>query len=274
MSEADVIHEDDLPVTIETLVRDLQACGLRSGQAVLVHTAMSKLGWVAGGPQAVIMALLEVLGPEGTLMMPTHSTHLTDPANWQHPPVPKHWVQIIRDQIPAYDPALTPTRMMGAVAELFRTWPGAIRSSHPTLSFAALGRQAEFLIRDHALESETGEKSPLARLYDLDGYVLLLGVGHVNNTSLHLAEERADYPGKGTTINGTAIMVDGKRSWVNYESYQAYGDDFSTIGDAFDAMNNIRIHRIGRADARFFRQRVLVDFAQQWVGQNRDLTGD
>lgn len=274
MPEADVIHDDAMPNTIETLAADLRRCGLAAGQSVIVHTAMSKIGWIAGGAQAVIQALLNVLGPEGTLMMPTHTTNNTDPAMWQFPPVPEHWVPIIREQTPAYDPAITPTREMGAVAELFRTWPGVIRSSHPITSFAALGRHAGFLINDHALTSETGEQSPIARLYDLDGYVLLIGVNHFNNTSLHLAEERTDYPGKGWFTQGTAMLVDGQRQWVTFQTFDSYADDFGAIGDAFDAAHNVKMCKVGQADTRFFRQRAVIDFAKEWIEKHRDLSAE
>jgi aminoglycoside 3-N-acetyltransferase len=212
------------------------------------------------------------LGQEGTLMMPTHTNNNTDPAEWQHPPVPKSWWPLIRDHTPAYQPATTPTRLMGAVPELFRTWPGAIRSAHPVASFAALGPNAGYLTFDHALEDDVGERSPLGRLYDLDGYVLLLGVLHWNNTSLHLAEARADYPGKRYLRSGTAMMVDGQRQWVEYETLETYGDDFGEIGQAFDMTHQLSISHIGQAEVRFFKQRSLVDFAINWIEKHRDLT--
>jgi aminoglycoside 3-N-acetyltransferase len=271
MAEADLIARTSFPLTAQTLADQLQRCGLRAGQTVLVHLAMSSLGWVVGGAEAVILALLSTLGPTGTLMMPTHTTNNTDPAEWQHPPIPQAWWQLVRDHTPAYNPATTPTRQMGAVPELFRTWPGVLRSSHPVTSFAALGPQAAYLTADHVLEEDTGNRSSVGRLYALDGHVLLLGVGHWNNTSLHLAEARATYPGKRTIHSGAAILVDGRREWVVYEALETYGDDFGAIGAAFDAAHGLKVQQIGQAEVRFFRQRALVDFAVAWMEQHRDL---
>src|SRR5215207_7483773 len=135
MSEADLIQQTEFPLTAQSLAEKLHEHGMASGQTVLVHMAMSKLGWVVGGAQAVIMGLLEAVGEEGTLMMPTHTNENTDPGQWQHPPMPESWWQTIRDHTPAFDLATSPTRMMGAVAELFRSWPGALRSNHPVTSF-------------------------------------------------------------------------------------------------------------------------------------------
>ena len=121
MPESATVSNNELPLTVDSLTEQLGVCGLQAGQTVLVHSSMSKLGWVAGGAQAVIQALLRVLGEDGTLMMPTHTTQNTDPGNWSNPPVPESWVPIIRANTPAFDPAITPTRGMGVIPELFRT---------------------------------------------------------------------------------------------------------------------------------------------------------
>jgi aminoglycoside 3-N-acetyltransferase len=272
MSEAKLIQETDFPLTSQSLAEKLRELGVAEGQTVLVHMAMSKLGWVVGGAQAVVMGLLEAVGSTGTLMMPAHTNENTDPAQWQHPPVPESWWQTIRDHTPAFNPATSPTRAMGAVAELFRTFPGAIRSNHPVNSFAALGKNAKFLTDDHLLEHDTADRSPVGRLYELDGYVLLLGVEHWNNTSLHLAEFRANYRGKKNLIDTVAMLVDGKRQRVTYETLNTYGDDFGEIGAAFDAAHQQPIGKIAHAEVRFFKQRAVVDFAIDWMEKHRDLT--
>ena len=144
---------------------------------LLVHAALRPLGFVCGGPQAVVRALRDVLGPDGTLVVPTHTPDNSDPAGWRNPPVPADWWPVIRARCPASTRRVTPSRFMGALAETVRTWPGALRSDHPHVSFAALGPAAERIVAGHRLADMLGEGSPLARLYDLDADVLLLGVG-------------------------------------------------------------------------------------------------
>ena len=160
----------------------LSAVGMRAGQTVMVHCSLSSLGYVCGGAQPVIEALLQTVGETGTIMMPTQSWKNLDPESGVHWQEPQEWWQLIRDNWPAYDERITPTNTMGAVAEMFRTWPGTHRSDHPARSVAANGRHAQFLTENHDLSNIFGDGSPIARLYDLDGYVLLVGVGYDKNT--------------------------------------------------------------------------------------------
>jgi aminoglycoside 3-N-acetyltransferase len=104
----------------------------------------------------------------------------------------------------------------------------------------------------------------------LGGWVLLLGVSHDNNTSLHLAEYRADFPGKTTETQGAPMMVDGERRWVEFETFAVDSDDFNPIGTAFAKQTGlVNRGRVGYADALLMPQRPLIDFAVGWMEQNR-----
>ena len=269
MPELDVVAASAAPLTHSSLLSQLQALGVAAGQRLLVHSSLSSLGWVAGGPVTVIEALLAALGDGGTLVMPTHTADNSDPANWRGPPVPPAWWPVLRAEMPAYDPARTPSRGMGRIAELFRTWPGALRSAHPIGSFAARGPLAAALLADHAcLEDPFGEDSPIGRLYRSDGHVLLLGVGHDSNTSLHLAEHRARAP-RRVVKEGTALWAEGARRWVPFDMQGLETDDFPALGAAFEAARGLAPGRVGRAEARLLRQRDLVDFAVGWLEAHR-----
>ena len=267
MTEHETIQNIPAPRTRDSLAADLRALGLHAGMVVIVHSSLSSLGWVNGGSVTVVQALLDVITPEGTVIMPAHSGEYSDPSHWQHPPVPEVWWQIIRDTMPAFDPRFTPTRGMGRIAETFRTWPGALRSAHPQDSFAAWGRHAEFITANHSLENGLGDQSPLARIYDLDGHVLLLGVPHGNNTSFHLGEYRA--PGWKIGVQGAPIMENGQRVWKTFTTFEVDSDCFDELGADFEKVHPVKIGLAGSATARLFSQRAAVDFAQMWITQKR-----
>lgn len=253
----------------EDLIKQFKECGVSEGQTIFVHTSLKSLGFVVGGAETLIRALLEIVGEEGTLMMPSQTWKNLDPSTGVHWEEPEEWWPIIREHWPAYDKEVTPAIGMGVVAEMFRKWPGAKRSDHPARSVAAVGKHAEYLTRDHDLSNIFGKGTPVDKLYELDGHILLIGVGYEKNTSLHLAETRADFSSKRFTNESSAIMVNGNREWVTYSTQAVDDEDFIRLGNAYDKEANIKIHKVGDANVRFLMQRPLVDFATQWMEKNR-----
>ncbi len=265
-----VEHTPGLPATVASLAADFAALGVRSGMVALVHSSLSALGWVCGGAVAVIEALQAAVGPSGTLIMPSQTGGLTDPRDWSRPPVPEAWKDLIRDSMPAYDPSRTPTRGMGTIAESFRTWPGTLRSGHPHASFCARGAEAADICSHHGLDFGLGENSPLARVYDLNGWVLLLGVGHAANTSIHLAEYRASYRGKREISQGAPLLREGERIWVTLRDLDLSSDDFEELGGDFARWTTVvRSGPVGAGTALLMPQRDLVDYAVRWLEVNR-----
>jgi len=270
MDEHTAVDAVDDPVTVDSITADLRELGVDAGDTVLVHASLSELGWVAGGPQAVVDALQHVVTTDGTLVMPTHSTQYGDPSVWSNPPVPDDWIDQIEESIPAFRPAVTPTRGMGAVAECFRTYPRTVRSRHPLYSFAAWGADAEAVVADHAFENAMGEDSPLARLYERDSSVLMLGTDHETNTSLHLAEYRGDFDA-GRKTAGAPVLQDGEREWVEWVDIEHDSDDFAELGAAFEREHPDAVAEgaVGAAVAKLVDQPALVDFATEWLAANR-----
>ena len=154
---------------------------------------------------------------------------------------------------------------------MFRQWPGTLRSDHPARSVAAWGRYAQYLTENHDLSDIFGDRSPIGRLYELDGSVLLIGVGYDKNTSLHLADVRAEYPGRHTVIESSAIQLDGQRIWKSYETLAVDGEDFPAIGEAFEQTGKVRHVSLGNGILSMMNQRALVDFAVKWIEENRTL---
>lgn len=262
MTEEGAIRRTKKAVTRSSLVHDFRGLGLKRAMTVIVHTAMSRIGWVCGGPVSVIEALQEVLTPEGTLVMPAHSADVSDPGDWDNPAVPSSWWQDIYREMPAFDPGRTPTLGMGKVAECFRTFPGVKRSGHPIYSFAAWGADADAITSGHILDDGLGKTSPLGKIYDRDGFVLLLGVGYGNNTSMHLGECLA---GRLQMVRRLSpVIIRGERQWAPYRDWDYHEKKFPEIGRAFEASGPspgaLQNGRIGQAESVLMSQRAIVDF--------------
>ena len=117
-----------------------------------------------------------------------------------------------------------------------------------------------------------GESSPLARIYDLGGFVMLLGVGHDSNTSMHLAEYRATFPTKRIVQEGAPISTAGSRKWTMFENIDLDSSDFERIGEDFlgsDAGRGVHRDKVGLANCQLMPQRAVVDFAVEWLEKNR-----
>lgn len=257
------------PITKNEMIAALQEVGLDQGCNLMVHTSLSNIGYVCGGAQSVIEALIDVVGEEGTILMPTQSWKNLDPETGVHWDVEEQDWDVIRENWPAYDKHITPTNTMGVVAEMFRSWPGAQRSDHPARSVAAWGKNAQYLTENHDLSNIFGEGSPVGKLYELDGSVLLIGVDYDKNTSIHLADARAEYSSKHNCVEHSAVMEDGKRVWKAYETLFVDGEDFVEIGKAFEEACSVRKATLGNATIRLMKQRELVDFAVEWIEKNR-----
>lgn len=144
--------------------------GITRGDTVLMHSSLTSIGKVDGGPEAVIDALLELIGEEGTLAMPAFTDQMTN----------------------AFDSKQTKSDV-GIITEVFRKRKGVLRSCHPTHSVCALGRNAEYITRGHQFsETPCGRETPFYRVMELNGKIMLLGVDMNRNTMLHAIEEAAN----------------------------------------------------------------------------------
>lgn len=262
------VSSPGLPQTRASLAHDLTALGVVPGDTLLVHSSLSSLGWVCGGAQALVQALLDAVGPAGTLAVPTQTMDNTDPAGWTNPAVPEEWWPTIRAQTPGFDPRLTPSRCMGRVPEMVRTWPGAVRSPHPQTSFAALGVRSHDLMDHHPITCRLGEDSPLAALERARARVLLLGTGFDSCTAFHLAEYRVPRPRMEET--GCAVLTaDGDRAWATFRDVYLDEGDFARLGSDFESTGAAVSGRVGEATARLFSLPGAVAFATNWMTVNR-----
>ncbi|MGW5773995.1 aminoglycoside 3-N-acetyltransferase [Streptomyces longwoodensis] len=276
MDEMDLLKRSGGPVTRSRISRDLAALGLGDGDVVMFHTRMSALGYVAGGPQTIIGALQDVVGTRGTLMV---TCGWNDAPPYDFVTWPQDWQDALRAEHPAYDPALSEAdHNNGRLPEALRRRPGAVRSRHPDVSFAALGAAAAELMADHPWDDPHGPGSPLARLTAHGGRVLLLGAPLDTMTLLHHAEALAEAPGKRFVEYEQPLLVRGERVWRRFHDIDSEDGafDYSAVvpegAEPFDvivrdmlAAGIGRRGSVGAADSHLFEAADVVDFATAWI---------
>jgi len=263
--EEQLIANTAAPVTRISVANELRAMGLQSGGLVLMHTALSQLGWICGGEQAVLEAVFDILGPDGTLVMPGFSSQISDSADWNSPPVPKDWVQKIRDNMPVFDRDATPTRGMGRLAELFPKFPDTGRSNHPNDSFLARGPLAGEILQNQPLQNPFGADSPLGRLHDNNAKVLLLGTGYRSCTSFHLAEDGLDGV-EPESVSYPTGRVNGVTVWSSFNRPRSFEASFPEIGAELDRLPGA-VSTGFNDSARLFLMVQAVAQARAWFAK-------
>jgi aminoglycoside 3-N-acetyltransferase len=230
------------------IVDGLRRLGITDGDCILVHSSLKSFGHLEGGAEAVIDALLDAVGPEGTVMVPTLTGRREDSA--EHPPV--------------FDVRNTPC-WTGLIPETLRKRADAVRSLHPTHSAAAIGPQAEFLTKDH-LRSRTpcGPDSPYMRLAELDGKAVFLGVTLYCCTLLHTVEELAESPYHLMPDAAPARITDHQGNTFTVEVVL---HDWNTER-RFEAIEPVWLEkgvmtkgRVGRCDVRIVRAKPAIETA-------------
>lgn len=239
----------DLSITYTDILEGFRSMGLKGGDSLLVHSSLSSFGHVEGGAQTVIQALLDAVGPEGAVMVPTLTGKASDG----------------KDNPPQFDVRTTPC-WTGRIPETFRQMPQAMRSLHPTHSVAVIGSKGRQLIEGHEKsESPCDKRSPYYKNALLDGYVMLIGVDQECNTTVHCCEELAGVPYHLhkvitetwiTGYNGEKILVRNK-----LHDWQKPPTDFNNFEPLFKSKGVMKTGVIGESTIRLISARAMLDVA-------------
>ena len=240
--------------TQEKLQQDLQRLGLVEGDTVYIHTSLRAVGKIEGGAVVLIEALRQVVGKTGTLAVPTHT------------------LSFVGLNKAPYDKAATPT-VLGAFPEIFRNHPDALRSGHGSHSSAAMGFQARYLTENHNPTDALGESSPLYKLWQLGGKILLLGVTHTTNTSIHLAESVAKVPylvhhydaSWGKDVH---VLENGVVDIHTQVEFPGCSNTFDQIQPLLEQQNKINANTVGNATAYLMNARDLIATAVSLLKTN------
>lgn len=232
-------------LTVRQVSDQLRELGVRPNGVLLVHTAFRAVRPIAGGPSGLIEALRDVLGPGGTLVMPSWTGN---------------------DEI-AFDPRTTPaSRDLGVVADTFWRQAGVLRSQH-AFAFAAAGPEAERITADPLPLPPHNPASSVGRVYESNGQVLLLGVGHDANTTLHLAELKAGVPYR--TPKFCTVLQGGHPLRIDYLENDHCCQRFAEADTWLRERGLQSEGPAGHGHARLFYARDVVDVALEHLA--RDL---
>jgi aminoglycoside 3-N-acetyltransferase len=261
----------------DQLAADLRSLGLQRGQDLLIHCSLRRVGPIDGGAATLLNAILDVAGPEATLVVPTQTTRnsltsrafLADTAGLDAEERARYVAAM-----PGFDPATTPSVGMGAFAEYLRTHPAAARSGHPQVSFAAIGPGARACTSVHDLDCHLGDRSPLGWLYAANAAILLLGVGYSVCTAFHLAEYRL--PGVAARrlyqcfTAGEATRVAHEFTDIDLDDgdFEMLGADLESTAKR-EALAGLRRRRVGSAPGTLLALPMAVDFACSWLTSHR-----
>lgn len=239
---------------------------------LMVHAGMRSVGPVLGGPDVLILALLDAVGESGTVMAYTDwesgVQHLT------RDDAPESIPRELLDELPPFDPASSRARReYGVLPEFLRTWPGAVRSSNPDASVCAVGAKAEWLCADQPMQYGYGPGSPFAKLVAAEGRVLLAGAPLNSVTLLHHSEHMADLPNKRIIRYREPVLVDGRKVWIEIEEFDtanpvvpmAPDDYFTDVMKEFLDSGGGKTGKIGNGDSYLFNAAELHQFAVAWM---------
>ena len=232
-------------VTKAAIKRGLQELGLDKGDIVVVHSSLSSFGNVRGGAGAVVDALLEVIGDEGTLLAPSQGVDAV------------------------FDARETPS-VLGAVTEELRRRPGVVRSLSPCMSALALGPRAKEFVENHHKCECPYIDSPWHLAAEAGGYVLLLGVDQDRNTTLHVAEALAGAPYM-QSVEKRYIGANGQEQVYRGALYAGPHRNFIGLEPLFRRAGIVRRTRIGNCVARLMKSKDMLDLCLAELERNPAL---
>jgi aminoglycoside 3-N-acetyltransferase len=223
---------------------------------------------IAGGPDEIHLALKDVIGAEGALMMYASCPRYVDEIGRGNLS-PELEAELL-EKLPPFDPETArSSRDNGALVELLRTYPGSRVNRHPA-RFVVWGGRADRLLSRQPWDWAFGHDSPLERFVELGGRILLLGSDHDTVTFLHYAEHVVDIPDKRVARFKVPVTEGGVRVWREMAEYDTSSEGvhanwpanfFERIVDAHLSATGNRGGLVGDARSHLLDAGALLDFA-------------
>lgn len=254
-------------ISKQDMIIQLQNLGIQKGMLLLVNVDSTKLGYLIGGAQTLIDALMEVVGYEGTIVMPSFTPQLQDPSNASTKLPRQYWTEI-REHAYPFDKKLSEPFGSDEVVYQFLRNDAVARSYHPLYSFAAWGKYAKLICDKHPLHFALGKDSPLGKLVELNGYCVVLGCGYEGCTMFHMAQYQQDLSPVRLVC---APIENGKHlEWKNLLEVDHTTRDFLGVGEVMEDKKVVKTTYLGNGKCYFFSAREAYNLANSYFHVHQD----
>ena len=243
-----VLIQDSMSLTKNIILQGFRQLGIRSGDSFVMHSSLSSLGWVEGGAETVVEAMLESVSSGGTVFVPTMTFGIP------------------------FNPKVTVSRC-GKITDVFRRRPDAIRSLSPTHSIAGIGPDAKRILDGHDRTlsfGPNGPDSPLGKLAMEGGSIMLLGVTHVNNTMIHIIQYLAELPLLDKWKDVEVFDDEGNTGIVKVYD-PGCSEGFDNIEPVLTEKNAQKIIKIGNTQVRYMKASDVINIGIEAVRKNPRL---
>lgn len=249
-----VIHKEDIITQLEHL-------GIQKGMLLFVNADMNSFANINGGAQAVMEALMQAVGYEGTIVVPCFTPQYKDPACQDIKAPRQYWKQIREHALP-FDRKLSEPMGSDTFIYQFLRNEAVVRSYHPLYSFAAWGKYAKLICDKHPLHFALGKDSPLGKICEMNGYCVLLGCGYEECTMFQMPQYQGElFP---VTLVSAPIESNHRCTWIDMLDIQHQKKDFPDIGEVMEDRKTVKTSYIGTAKCRMFSAREAVNLATSY----------
>ncbi len=246
--------------------KQLSNIGVQRGMLLLVDADCEALGYISGGEQTLIDALMETVEYDGTIVMPAFTLDNLDPACHGSAKISRENWDLIRNSARPFNRKLTPPGTKDALVHQFLRNEGVIRSYHPLYSFAAWGKYAKVICDKHPLHFGLSKDSPLGKCSELNGFVFLAGCSYDQCTMFQLARYSGDHlPIK---ILSAPIEQNTSMIWKDMLDLELDHRGFDVIGEVMEERKIVKNMYINAARCRFFSAREAVNIATAYFHIN------
>ena len=222
--------------------------GIKQGMDLVVHSSLSRIGYLVNGPKDILDALSEIVNlKKGTIILPTHTSQISDPRQWSKGGFSKAEKEKIRLNMSCFDKKFTLPSNRGILSNYILNYKNAYRSDHPLNSFCGIGKNAKKIMSQHSLFEPESINSPLGKLYINRGYVLLIGVKLNKCTAIHLAENIAGVKYLKKSKVKILVKINNKKKFIVMKKYAINSDKFNKLyklPEIKNIINKININKV------------------------------